>query len=265
MKNSKHTKSNRCCKKEHMGKTDYRTYCFTPKERIHYVLEGIGIIAIFGYFFYRSLYLTGLLFPFLVFYLKKKKETLCKKRKEELNIQFKESLISVNTSVQAGYSLENAVSEAYRDMTIFFGEDSMIAKELFEIKRGISNNCTLEEMFLDFGRRSGVEDIRNFADILVIAKRSGGNINEIIRTSVTVIEERVAVLQEIQTLTRARKLEQKIMNIIPFGIIFYVEFTSKGFFTVLYHNPAGIVIMTICLLIYVISYLLSEKITDIQV
>ena len=43
-----------------------------------------------------------------------------------------------------------------------------------------------------------------------------------------------------------------------------ISLTSRGYFNVLYHNPAGITIMTGCLGIYFISYLISEKIMTIE-
>jgi len=55
------------------------------------------------------------------------------------------------------------------------------------------------------------------------------------------------------------------MNVVPFFIIFYISLTSKGFFDVLYHNPVGILIMTICMAVYLAAFLLSEKIVEIEV
>ena len=64
---------------------------------------------------------------------------------------------------------------------------------------------------------------------------------------------------------RQKKLEQKIMNAVPFLIIFYVSSTSRGFFDVLYHNPAGIVVMTVCLGFYGAAYRLSRRIVEINI
>ena len=55
------------------------------------------------------------------------------------------------------------------------------------------------------------------------------------------------------------------MNLVPFLIISYISMTSTGFFDVLYHNAVGIAIMTVCLVVYVAAYRLSEKIVDIEV
>ena len=77
------------------------------------------------------------------------------------------------------------------------------------------------------------------------------------------INQRMEIKQEIETLVHGKKMESRVMSIIPFFILFYMDVTSKGYFDVLYHNLAGILIMTICLGIYIVAFLMSEKITEI--
>jgi tight adherence protein B len=55
------------------------------------------------------------------------------------------------------------------------------------------------------------------------------------------------------------------MCVIPFGIILYLRISSGSFLSVLYHNPVGITVMTLCLSIYAFSYVISEKLIDIKV
>ena len=63
----------------------------------------------------------------------------------------------------------------------------------------------------------------------------------------------------------SKKMEQKIMNMVPFLIIFYIGTTSKGFFDVLYHNVIGVIVMTVCLFFYGTAYLFSKRIVEIEV
>lgn len=244
---------------------NYDTYQMNAKEILLYGFQGVMLITIFGFFFYRSIFITLCFVPFTVFYIFRKRKYLSAKRKLNLNIQFKEALNSVHASLQAGYSIENAFFEAYRDMVMFYGQNSLIADELAYIKKGIRNNRTLEEMIMDLGRRSGVDDIRDFASVLIIGKQSGGNINEVIESSILVVEEKVALMQEIDTMISSRRFEQKIMNAIPFLIILYIELTSKGFFSILYESFFGRIVMSICLIIYLFSLFLSSKIMNITI
>jgi len=243
----------------------YDTYIFTSKEWLLYGLQSSGIVMALGYFFYGSVKWAIILSPLIAVLLKRKKIALCKTRKKELLDQFKDMLVSLNNSLQAGYSLENALLETYKDMLYFHREDSLIVKELAYIRGGLKNGRTAEEMMEYLGERSDAEDILDFANILSIGKKSGGNMNEIIKSGVTVIEEKIEIKQEIQTLLSARKLEARIMSGIPFFIILYIGTTSKGYFDNLYQTWGGHILMTACLIVYLAAVSLSEKIVDIEV
>lgn len=66
-------------------------------------------------------------------------------------------------------------------------------------------------------------------------------------------------------MTASKQLEQKIMNLIPFFIVFYVESSSPGFFDQMYGTSMGRMLMSGCLAVYLASFLLAAKILDIEV
>lgn len=230
-----------------------------------YGLEGIVIISVLGYFFYRSMLITLLLMPLDILFIKKKSKDLQEQRRLELQIQFKETLVSVSGSVRAGYSLENAFLESEKDMLMFYGKKSAIADELSTVRLGLKNSVPLVSLMADIGKRSGIQDIKDFAAVLVIGKQTGGNLNEIIDSFVNLTEEKIQVLQEIETIISSKKFEQKIMNCVPFFIIFYIESANQGFFEILYNSIFGRILMTGCLLVYCTSIYISERITNIQI
>lgn len=244
---------------------DYAEYHFDSKERILYCMEGTALVAMIGYFFYQSWIACLCLSPLLLFFLREKKKELAKKRGQELSIQFKDLLLTVSANLKAGYSVENAFRESYRDMQMLYGAESPICQEIRHIITGLENNIVLEKLLYSLGQRSHEPDIMQFADVFMIAKRSGGNMTDILAKTAAVIEQKIETDKEIRLMISAKRMEQKIMNMVPFLIIFYVGTTSKGFFDVLYHNVIGIMIMTVCLGLYGAAYLLSKRIVEIEV
>lgn len=240
-------------------------YRMSLKEVLLFAAEGTMILGLFGYFFYRSVLITVLASPLVVFYILYKKNHAAEKYKAEIRMQFKEALTSINGSYRAGYSLENAFLEAINDMQSFYGKNAGIVKELIAVRLGLKNNIPLTNLIEDMGRRTGVSDIREFAAILVIGKQTGGNIGDMIESFIGVMQEKLQATQEIEAMISAKKMEQKIMCCVPFFIIFYIEITSKHFFDVLYNNVVGRLIMTGCLIMYVISIAMSKRISDIRI
>lgn len=169
------------------------------------------------------------------------------------------------TNMQAGYSVENAVKNSLGDMRQLYGEKSDIVSELKILEKAVDNNIPLEDSFLDFGKRSGNRHIQDFADVFVICKRSGGDMAEIMMNTVRVISDGIDVEREIETVISSKKLETKIMNFIPFAIVAYIGLTSPGFFHPLYHNKAGMAVMSICLCLYMFSLYLENKLMRIEV
>ncbi len=235
------------------------------KEKIMTAAEYIGIDAVMAFVFYRSVIPFLILLPLFPFYAKYRKKMISDKRKKEFSYQFRESILSVSNALNAGYSVENAFLEAYSDMEDMFGSDAVITVEYRRIAKRLKNNEAIELIIGDLATRSGIEDIRDFADVFATSKRTGGDMTKIIKRAASNISDKMDVKREIDTILSSRKYEQRIMEIIPFAIIGYLGVTSEGFLDVLYHNITGAAVMTVCLCIYITGFVLAEKITKIEV
>lgn len=244
---------------------DYSDYRFHAKDHVLYTAEGMALVAAVAYFFYRSWIACAALLPMLFLFLKGKRKELARRRRQELSMQFKDLILTVAANQKAGYSIENAFRESYGDMAMLYGDRSVICTELKYIITGLDNNVVLEKLLYSLGARSGLPDVLQFADVFLIAKRNGGNMTEILAKTAAVIEQKAETDKEIQLMISAKKMEQKIMNLVPFLIIFYVGSTSQGFFDVLYHNLIGVIVMTVCLGFYLAAYMMSRRIVDIEV
>ena len=131
------------------------------------------------------------------------------------------------------------------------------------IKKGLANGDTLEHLLLDMGKRCCGNSLEEFANIYSIACKTGSSWTEVIMKIISGISLRMELRQEVETLIHGKKQESRIMCIVPFFILFYMDVTSKGYFDVLYHNMAGIIIMSVCLAAYIFAFMMSEKITTV--
>lgn len=204
-------------------------------------------------------------FPVAFLFLKWKRKQYIRDRKRILNYQFRDALNSISVAVQAGYSAENAVSACAEDMERLYPPDADIVREFRYMDGQRRISVPVEELFLNLGERTGIEDIENFASVFSAAKRSGGDMDKVIQTSARMIGDRIDVKKEIEATLAAKKTEQMIMSLMPAGIILYLQLTSPGFLQVLYGNAFGVCAMTACLGIYILSYWLGKKIVDIEV
>jgi len=243
----------------------YNTYQFTRKEYIKYILQGVAVISILGELFYRSIIGIIIMSPMIYYYQRVIKRELIKKQKWKLNMEFRDGILALSAALEAGYSAEHALEEACKDLRQLYEEDSMIIREFTYMVNQIRMNITVEKALEDFGERTGIDDIQSFSEVFCTAKRTGGDLIQVIKITGNIISDKIEVKREIITLITAKRLEANIMKLIPLLILIYLSVSSPGFLDPLYHNVLGIIIMTAFLLLYLGAFLIINKIVAIEV
>lgn len=244
---------------------DYSKYKFTLPEFLKVLATGTGALLFLGQLFYGS-YLSGLMFlPLLFFYVKKQRREAAKRQRQQLQEQFKDALVLAGQAMEAGYSVENSFLESYEPLKERYGENACMVQELYLIKQGLHLNLKIEELFTDLANRSQLKDIRDFAIVFAQAKRGGGNLSYILGRTIQTIKEKIELQKEIRLMLSGRKYEQRIMSMVPIGIVAYISITSKGFFDIMYGNLLGVLIMTGCLAAYGGAFMLAERLMRIEV
>ena len=97
----------------------------------------------------------------------------------------------MNVAVQAGYSAENAVRATVKDLARLYEKGSDILDEFRYIESQLRLSVPVEELFLDLGKRSGVEDIENFAAVFYTAKRTGGDMTQVLQKVARMLGDKI--------------------------------------------------------------------------
>ncbi len=227
--------------------------------------QGICVAGAVAYAFYRNWAAFGILSIFACIYPWIYEKTWRKRQLCCLESQFKEAIQILSGFLSAGYSVENAITASSRELEQLYGAKGMIVKEFQYMTVQMGMNRTVEEVMQEFADRSGLEEVERFSQIFKIAKRSGGQLVPIICHTISIMEDRSQVKEEIRTMTASVRFEQEVMNIIPFFMILYIDITSPGFFQMMYETMLGRFIMTGCLAVYLLSCYLSEKLLNIKI
>lgn len=237
--------------------------CAYPAE----MLAGLGKVAVevmfLAWFFYKSVWALLPLSLVGGYRFRLYGARLEKRKRQEFEGQFQECIMAVSTALRAGYSLENAFTESIDDMQMMFGNKSRIVQELREISGGLKNNLSITKVLDEIGKRSESNAVKEFGDIVKIAVQSGGNLVEIISSTADVMAQEKQMTEEIADMVSGKKMEGKIMSLIPFLLVFYVQSSSPDYFSCLYNNLSGIIIMTVCLAVYLSAVITMDKILEI--
>lgn len=222
------------------------------------------VLLAVGMLFYDAIWVSVLFIPIGIFLFKRRIIQLRKNKAERFEMSFKDFLVSISDYMNTGYSIENAIKESYRDMAQTYGHDSKICEEIRLMVSRINLNVNVETIFLDFSNRCGLKNVKQFAQIFSVAKRTGGNMSEIIRSVTDEIVLKQSVKEEIETLIHSKKIEQRIMSVIPLVMITYIKFSSPGFLDIMYRTVMGRIVMTVCLLAYLLAFLWSERVAELE-
>ena len=224
----------------------------------------IGLLLI-SRMFYGRLWMALIISPIGFIVYKTVNKKIYNNQIRRMELQFRDMLLAVSDLMQTGYSIENAFVESYKEIIQIHGKNSMIGREMRLINSRLKLNVSIEKIIADFADRYDIESINTFYQTFAIAKRTGGNMREIIKNVCENISLREEIKEEIKVSMNAKRLEQKVMMGIPIFIMLYVTFASPGFMDVMYETLLGNIIMTGCLVAYVASYLWGEKIIDVEI
>ncbi len=242
---------------------DYNIYKETVAEKIRWFLLGAVVSGAVLYVFYESIIITliaGIICGIVFIPIHRK--SVIEKRKLRLSVQFKSLLEALSTSIGAGKNVRDSFFGAKEDLSVQYSEDSDIVKEINIINIGLENNVRIEELLMNFAKRSGLEDIKSFADVFATCYKKGGNINEIIKNTSKIIGDKIEIKMELETMVSGQKNEQNIMLVMP--VIFIIVLKSMGGELVDLTSVVGRLSITGSLLIFVAAYFISKKILDIK-
>ena len=245
-------------KKEQLAK--YRETIKNPRV----IAVSVLITALIAWLFYRSFYAL-ILYPIvLVACLYYFRETFSEKRREKVLSEFREMLKIITSELRSGHSLENAVMTLDKEIINLRGDKAELLSGIRVMKQQLKLKKPVEQAITEFAKYYGYEEIVNFAYTISYAKRLGGNYIKNIQGSALKIEKRLEVKQDIRTQLAEKQFEMKIMGVMPLGILLYIGLTSYEFIEPLYYNTAGIIIMTVSLIMYVACLYIAKRIVTID-
>lgn len=240
-------------------KTDYHTYRMRPAETLRFAAAGFGIGCLICFLCYNTLYSLPLAAVIAFFFTRAMRKRLEEKRRRTLLYHFGSFVSSLHNAMRSGYSLENAVAVSAKELAALYGTDDDMVRELRFMENRMRMSVPPEELMKDLGARSGIGDIALFAELLAVAKRTGGNMGKLLDDTWRTICGKIDTRQQIDRQLSSVKFEQSIMSIMPAVIILYMRFSFGGFMDVLYGNLTGAVIMSGCLLLYTGAFVLGRK------
>lgn len=182
-----------------------------------------------------------------------------KRRMEALGQQLPEALGIISNGLRAGFSFPQAMAIVGKEMT------APISEEFNRVIRENRLGKPLEEALSGLTERTDNDDLDMFVTALIIQRQVGGNLAEILDNISHTIRERVKIKGEIKTLTAQGKLSAIIISLLPVFVGTFISIFNPEYMLTLVQDPAGIIFLTVAIILLLVGIYLISKIVNIEV
>lgn len=242
---------------------DYHVYNMSIIDYVKAYAIGFVLSFIAIQIFFERLYFSTLISAIIGFLAPNPyKNYMIATRNNKLLLQFKDFLESLSASYSAGKNTQNAFKDAHIDMKELYTDKAYITKESEIIGVGLDNGFNIEELISNFAYRSGIDDIKSFANIFESGNRIGSNMKTIVCETKDIISDKIEIEMEIKATIVEKKTELYIMLVMPFIIILALNGLGDNTFSAL--NPINMLIRVFVLFIIIVAFFIGKRITDIS-
>ena len=181
------------------------------------------------------------------------------RRLKAFESELPDALQLVASSLQTGFSLQQALDAAVQDgREPISGE---LGRALAEARLG----AVLEDALDRVGERMDNQDFRWTVMAIRIQRQVGGNLSEVLQTTVATLRERAAMRRQVRALSAEGRLSAYILIALPITLFLWMFFVRREYISLLWTTPLGLVMIGGALLLVVIGAFWMRKVIQVEV
>lgn len=196
---------------------------------------------------------TGFAAPFL--WIMRKGAARMKKFEE----QFPDSLEFVARSMRAGHAFSVSLEMIHRE----FSEP--LAGEFRRTYDEQNLGLPLENALQNFAKRVPLLEVHFFVSAVLLQKRTGGNLAELLDKLAVLIRERFKLRGKIKAISAHGRITASTLSIIPIGVAFLMFWTNREYVEFFIKDPAGNQMAGVAIFFQLVGYLIMKKIVTIEI
>ena len=184
---------------------------------------------------------------------------LKKQRLKKFNEQLEDALLSISSSLKAGFSINQALeviaSENRKPISVEF---SLLIQEL---RLGVS----LDEALNKMSNRLQCQDFELVAVSIMTARQTGGELTATLERLAAVIRERVRITGRIRALTAQGRMQAVIIGLMPLALFLAMMNIAPDMMNAFFKTVPGILCLIAVIILDITGFLVIRKITTIDI
>jgi len=182
-----------------------------------------------------------------------------RKRKEDFDSLLPEAIDLITNALKSGFSLESALRMAAREIPDPLGIELAVAFE--EQNLGVS----LTEALSNLQNRVQSEDLNLFVTALLIHKKTGGNLAEVLEKIGSTIRERFRLKREVRIFTAQGRLSGFVLVLLPIIVSAIIFFINPQYLKILWVEKIGNYLLGAAVIMQLVGIWVINRIVNIRI
>lgn len=196
--------------------------------------------------------LVGALLPLFVIHRR------VSRRSSALNAQVVETLEVVASSLRSGFGFTQSLDLAAREQPEPISGELLQA--IHEVNLGVSTDEALQRLV----DRTGDAELALAVNAVVIQRRVGGDLSEVLGNIALMIRERIRIRGEIKTLTAQARMSAWIIGLLPIALAVVLTLMQPEQMRVLIDDPVGRVLVLVGGGLQIVGFMAVQRVAAIE-
>ncbi|HSP70560.1 MAG TPA: type II secretion system F family protein [Bryobacteraceae bacterium] len=172
---------------------------------------------------------------------------------------FPETLEFISRSMRAGHAFSVSLEMIYRE----FAEP--VSGEFRRTFEEANLGLPIEVALQGLAKRIPSLDVHFFVSAVLLQKRTGGNLAEILDKLAYVIRERFKLRGRIRAVSAHGRMTATSLSCIPIAVAILMFYTNPDYVKFFFEDQVGNIMMGVAVGLQVVGYLIMKKIVNIEV
>lgn len=181
------------------------------------------------------------------------------RRLRRMEQQLPDTLDLIGRAMRAGHALPSGLQMVGDEMVNPIAQEFRITHD--EINFGVS----MQQALTNLSERVPITDVRYFVVAILVQREAGGNLTEVLDNLSKLIRNRLKFHAKIKVLTTEGRMSAWVLGLLPFALAGLLNFANHDFISILWTDPAGIMITNVVLGMMAVGALWLYRLVQIRV
>ena len=182
-----------------------------------------------------------------------------RKRLKNFEALFPETLEFISRSMRAGHAFSVSLEMIHRE----FAEP--VAGEFRRTFEEVNLGLPIEVALQSLAKRVPSLDVHFFVSAVLLQKRTGGNLAEILDKLAYVIRERFKLRGRIRAVSAHGRMTATSLSCIPIAVAILMFYTNPDYVKFFFNDDVGNIMMGVAIALQLVGYVIMKKIVNIEV